>query len=287
MEWLDGMNKAIAYIEKHLDGEIDLKQAADCVCCSVFHFQRIFLVMANMPLSEYIRRRRLAKAAFELKNSEIKVIDLALKYGYNSPTAFNRAFQKMHKMSPTELRATGGAVKAYPAISFQISIKGAMEMEYKIMEQEAIRVVGIKLRSTMEDGICSREIPEFWGKCSAQGIISRLVPLINAQPEGMLGVNYNDDITQNEFDYYVAVATDASVPQGMEELVIPAATWAIFSCTGPMPNAIQELQNRILTEWLPSSGYKFGMGVNIEVYCDGDMQSPDYRCEVWLPVVKK
>lgn len=287
MDYVKGMNEAIAYIEETLDGEMDLNQAAAKISCSLYHFQRLFLVMTDIPLSEYIRRRRLAKAAFELQSSDIKVIDLALKYGYRSPTAFNRAFQAMHGIAPSELRASGAAAKAYPRISFQISIKGAFEMEYKIIQKEEIRVVGKKFRSTMEDGICMQEIPAFWGKCQAEGVIQRLIPLMNNQPMGVLGVNYNDDVTQNEFDYYVAVATDKKAPDQMEELVLPPATWAVFSCTGPMPEKIQELQNRILTEWLPSSGYEFGMGVNIEVYGDGDTRAQDYRCEVWLPVVKK
>lgn len=287
MDWLDGMNRAVVYIEERLDGALNLAQAAQQARCSIYHFQRIFLVMTNVPLSEYVRRRRLSKAAFELQSSDIKVIDLALKYGYNSPTAFTRAFQAMHGMPPAAVRTTAAAVKAYPPISFQISIKGAVEMEYKIIEKEEFRVVGVKCHTTMEDGFCMREIPEFWNKCHAENVLPKLTPLMAGQPAGVLGVNYNADINQNELDYYVAVCSEAPTPDGMEELTIPAATWAVFSCFGPLPDAMQSLQNRVLTEWLPSSGYAFGMGVNIEVYCGEDIHASDYRCEVWLPVVKK
>lgn len=286
MDWLEGMNRAVAYIEANLEGGLDLGRAAAEACCSLYHFQRIFLVMTGVPLGEYVRRRRLAWAAFELQSSNIKVIDLALKYGYASPTAFNRAFAAMHGMPPSRARR-GGAVKAYAPVSFQISIKGAVEMEYRIIEKEAMRIVGVGFRTTMADGVCMREVPAFWAKCHAENVLPRLLPLAGGEPCGVLGVNLNEDVSQEAFDYYVAVATDSEAPEGMEARVIPAATWAVFAATGPMSDTMQALQTRILTEWLPSSGYTFGMGVNIEVYCDEDIRAQDYRCEVWLPVVKK
>ena len=148
MDWLQRMNASLEYIEKNLDANIDFHQIAKISCCSPFHFQKVFSLMSGVPLSEYTRSRRLSQAAFDLQNSDMKVIDIALKYGYESPTAFNRAFQKMHRVAPNAARSADVHLKAYPPISFQITIKGAVLMDYRIKQQKAFRVVGTKLQTT-------------------------------------------------------------------------------------------------------------------------------------------
>lgn len=289
MNWLKRMNEALEYIEANLDGEIDYTRIAQKACCSAYHFQRMFSYMAEVPLSEYIRRRRLTRAAFDLQNTGRKVIDIALKYGYDSPTAFTRAFQKLHGITPGAAREKGAALKAYPPIAFQVSIKGATVMNYKIEEKDAFRIVGPKLSTSMEDNLCYKEIPEFWNKVAMSGKISQLGPMINQKPFGMLGISVCTGLPtdSSQFDYYIAAPTDQAVPEGMEELSVPAATWAVFECVGPMPGAIQEMQKRIVSEWLPSSGYEYGNAPDIEVYYDEDGTKPDARSEVWIPVVKK
>jgi len=129
MDWLSRMNAAISYIEENLDGVIDHDRLAKIACCSAHNFYRMFSFITDTSLSEYIRRRRLTLAALDLQNSQIKVIDLALKYGYDSPISFARAFQALHGVTPTEARADGVMLKAYPKITFQISIKGEKEMD--------------------------------------------------------------------------------------------------------------------------------------------------------------
>ncbi|SFC24483.1 AraC-type DNA-binding protein [Alkalibacterium subtropicum] len=142
MDWLQRMNGAINYIEDNLTNEIDYAVAAKMACCSVYHFQRMFSFIIDIPLSEYIRRRRLTLAAFEVQNSDVRVIDLALKYGYQSPDAFTRAFYKLHGVTPTMARNMGTQLKAYPRISFHISIKEDKEMSYRIVEKGEYKVVG-------------------------------------------------------------------------------------------------------------------------------------------------
>ncbi|MDF2568072.1 MAG: hypothetical protein K0R90_1528, partial [Oscillospiraceae bacterium] len=144
MEWLENLNQAISYIEENLEEDIDLNRVSQIACCSTFHFQRMFSYIASVPLSEYIRRRRMTSAAFELQNSDIKVIDLALKYGYESPTSFARAFQSVHGVPPSAARTEGIHLKAYPRISFLITIRGDAEMNYKIEKKDAFRIVGVK-----------------------------------------------------------------------------------------------------------------------------------------------
>jgi len=287
MDWLKQMNDAVSYIEDNLIDEIDYAKVAQKACCSVYHFQRMFSFIAGLPLSEYIRRRRLALAAFDLQNSNEKVIDIGLKYSYDSPTAFTRAFQNMHGVIPTAARESGVTLKAYPPIAFHISIKGAVEMKYRIEEKQAFRVVGVKLHTTIENSECYTRTPQFWGENAQNGMIGRIASLIDGEPKGILGVSIcNSAFVDSDFDYYIGVATSKKKIDNTEEITIPAATWAVFECTGPMPTAIQELQKRVVTEWLPASGYEYANAPDIEVYFDDGTKS-DARSEVWLPIVKK
>ncbi len=285
MEWLDRMNGAVNYIEENLAGEIDYAWAARIACCSTFHFQRMFSYIAGLPLSEYIRRRRMTAAAFELQNGPVKVIDLALKYGYESPTSFTRAFQSIQGVPPSAARAKGIKLKAYPRISFLITIKGATEMNYRIETKEAFRVVGVREHLSMNVEQSLARVPAFWAETFANGSFEAVCRLANAEPCGVLGIS--TCMNEEDFDYYIAAATNEPVPGGMQEYSVPAATWAMFTCVGPMPGAVQELQKRIITEWLPTSGYEYADAPDIEVYPEGDTASADYTCEVWLPVTRK
>lgn len=285
MEWLDRFNRAMDYIEAHLDGEISYDQAAKLAGCSTFHFQRIFSYIADIPLSEYIRHRRMTLAAVDLQTTGEKIIDIGLKYGYESPTAFTRAFQRQHGLPPTAARAKGVTLKAFPRITFSVTIKGDVEMHYRIEEKGAFRIVGVKehIAMSVEEGF--RRVPEFWKESAAKGAIPKLCAVMNGQPMGLLGVSV--EYPEQGFDYYIAVSSDRPCPEGMEEYLVPASTWAVFTSVGPLPEALQTMQKRVVAEWLPSSGYEYADAPDIEVYSDGDQSASDYRCEIWLPVVKK
>ena len=146
MDLLKNMNDAMRYIEENLTNEIDFKAVARIAHCSEYHFKRMFSFLAGITLSEYIRRRRLSLAAFELTNSHIKIIDLAIKYGYSSPDSFARAFHHLHGITPSEARINGQPLKAYPLMTFQLSIRGGEEMNYRIEQKEAFHIVGIMKR---------------------------------------------------------------------------------------------------------------------------------------------
>ncbi len=285
MEWLERLNQSIGYIEDHLSGTVHYEEAARIACCSVFHFQRMFSYIAGIPLSEYIRRRRMTAAAFDLQSSDIKIIDAALKYGYDSPTSFNRAFQSVHGVSPSSARMEGMSLKAFPRISFTISIKGDAEMNYKIETKDSFKIVGVKEHMELNVEENFAQVPLFWQKTVQSGILPEILPLMNQAPLGLLAVS--TCMNGKDFDYYIGVATDRPAPEGTVEYRVPASTWAVFECTGPMPQAIQELQKRVVTEWLPTSGYEYADAPDIEVYTEGDQQSPSYKSEVWLPIRKK
>lgn len=281
MNWLDGFNKVIKYIENHLEDEIDNEEIADILGYSLYHVQRLFTMVAGIPLAEYIRNRRLSKAAAELQNGESKVIDVALKYGYSSPNSFNRAFKALHGVPPSNIKKEGVTIKAYLPLSFELTIKGAQALNYRIEQKNAFRIVGIKLHTTMENGESYQSVPAFWGKLMQDGGPNSILALMNKEPMGLLGVsNYNPDFSTSTFDYYIACATDRPVPEGMDEFGVPACTWAVFSCGSQGADAIQKLQQRIVMEWLPTSGFEFAKAPDIEVYgANGEV-------DIWLPVVK-
>ena len=286
MEWLERLNHVVDYIEEHLAEEIRYDEAAKIACCSTFHFQRMFSYIAGVPLSEYIRRRRMTVAAFELQQSTVKVIDLALRFGYDSPTAFNRAFQSVHGVPPTAAKETGVALNTYPRISFHISIKGDAKMDYRIEKKEAFRIVGLKtpLEKDIEKNFQS--VPMFWQKVSQSGAIPKLCTLITGEPNGILGVSAC--LGEEAWEYYISVTSDLPIPEDFPDLcayTVPASTWAVFPGKGTMPVSIQELEKRIVTEWLPASGYEYANAPDIEVYQNADPQNAVF--EVWLPIVKK
>lgn len=285
MEWINRLNQAMDYLEDHLTDEIDMGRAAQLAVCSTYHFQRMFAYVTGVTLSEYLRRRRMTMAASDLTEGNMKIIDVAAKYGYESPTAFNRAFQSIHGVAPMAAKKQGVRLTAYPRITFAISIKGDAAMNYTIEKKEAIRVVGINGGTVnQEDNFI--KIPEIWGKVAREGWIPKLCGLMDgSEPKGVLGVCTNNG---NQFTgYRVAVATNKPCIEGTEEYTIPAGTWAIFDCAGAIPDAVQAQVKRIMTEWLPASGYDYGSGPDVEVYLDGDQRSPDYRFQIWLPIVKK
>jgi AraC family transcriptional regulator len=280
MNWLDGFNQVIEYIEKNLEGEIDYEKIAALFGYSVYHVQRIFAMIAGVPLSEYIRNRRLSKAAAELQGGEDKVIDVAVKYGYSSPNSFNRAFKALHGISPSDVKNDGVSIKAYPPLFFELTVRGAQAMDYRIEKRNAFRIVGAKLRTTMGNGECYRSTPEFWHNLMKDGRQNDIIALMNREPAGLLGVSsYSTDFSTSEFDYYIACASDKPVPDGMAEFTVPASTWAIFTCADKNPDAVQKLEKRIVMEWLPTSGYQFAKAPDMELYSDE-------AWEVWIPVTK-
>lgn len=280
MKWVERLNQSLKYIEEHLTDEIDYEQLGKIACCSAYHYQRMFAYMAGVTLAEYIRRRKMSLAAVDLQSGDDKIIDLAHKYGYQSPTAFNRAFQSVHGTAPSSVRGEGVPVKSFPAISFKISVKGVEEMEYRIETKEAFRIVGVSAALHKEIEKNFMIVPDMWQKAASDGTIQRLAALMDAQPRGLLGVSACG--ANEDWRYFIAVASTKE-SGGFEEYTIPASTWAVFPGSGTN-QSIQELEQRIVTEWLPTSGYEYADAPDIEVYLNPDPQNAQY--EVWIPVRK-
>ena len=303
MDWLTRMNAALAYVEENLDGEISHEELAKIACCSSHNFFRIFSFITDVSLSEYIRRRRLTLAALELQNSDIKVIDLATKYGYDSPVSFTRAFQQLHKVTPTEARTDGVMLKAYPKMSFQISIKGEKEMDYRIETKEAFQVFGIEGIFKAVDGIhggkaesSGRKPSDLWDECHANGSYEKLSSNAGDLPSFVNGdlckVHAVCDYKQTEngtFPYMIgAFRSPNSKVDGYTIADIPAHTWAIFpseKCPwSEFGNVIGSLYKRIFSEWLPTSNYEQVGSLDMEIY--GGDEDTAY-VEIWLAVRRK
>ena len=281
MEWIERLNLAITYIEEHLRDDIDYEQLGKIACCSTYHFQRMFTYMAGIPLSEYIRRRKMSLAAVELQSGGKKIIDVAGEYGYQSPTAFNRAFQSVHGVAPSAVKNEGVSVKSFPPITFKITVKGVEEMNYRIEKKDAFRIIGVSQPLVKEIEKNFAVVPQMWQEAALNGTIQRLAGMMDTAPMGLLGVSACNDVEQ--WKYFIAVSSTKETTE-FEEYIIPAATWAIFAGAGTN-QTMQELEQRIVTEWLPTSGYEYANAPDVEVYLNADPQNAQY--EVWIPVIKK
>lgn len=281
MDWVERLNQSMNYIEEHLTDEIDYSRLGQIACCSSYHYQRMFTYMAGITLSEYIRRRKMSLAAVDLQSGTERVIDIAVKYGYSSPTAFNRAFQSFHGIAPSAVKTEGVSVKTFSPIVFKIAVKGACEMDYRIETKEAFRIVGISAPLDKEIEKNFAVVPKMWQDAVEKGTIQKLAAIMNAPPTGLLGVSLCSD--EEQWKYFIAVSSTKE-SDGFEEYTVPASAWAIFSGTGTN-QSIQELEQRIVTEWLPTSGYEYANAPDIEVYLNPDPQNAKY--EVWIPVMKK
>lgn len=290
MDLLKDMNTAMKYIEENLTNEIDFKVVARLAHCSEYHFKRMFSFLAGITLSEYICRRRLSLAAFELQNRNVKVIDVAMKYGYNSPDSFTRAFLNLHGVTPSEARNNGQQLKAYPIMTFQLSIRGGNEMNYRIEQKEAFNIVGIMKRVPIVFEGENPEIAAMWQSLTMEKI-EELQNLSNVDPKGMIqaSTNFSEGRMEGkgELDQYIGVATTRENPENFLKFEVPDLTWAIFESTGPFPNTLQETWGRIYSEWFPSSNYQVTEGPEILSIKSKDLSSPSVKCEIWIPVLKK
>lgn len=289
MDSLKSMNDALQYLEEQLQYEIDFAEVAKRAYCSEYHFKRMFSFLAGIPLSEYVRRRRLTLAAFELQNSDIKVIDVAVKYGYSSPDSFTKAFQQMHGITPSEARKNGHSLKAFPRMSFQLSVKGGSEMNYRIVEKEAFSIVGLKKRVPLVFEGVNPEIAAMWQSLTPE-TISELKKLSNIKPSGLISAstNFSERTTENsELDHYIGAATTNECPENLSELKVASSTWAVFEAVGPFPETLQNVWGRIYSEWFPSSSYEQTEGPEILWNADKDTTSPTFKSEIWVPVKKK
>lgn len=282
MNWIRNLNQALEYIESNLDSKIDSAKAAEIACSSKFHFLRVFTMLTQKTLGEYVRDRRMTLAGEELQRNNHKVIEIALKYGYDTPEAFAKAFKRFHGISPRHAKEEGVQLKAALPLHFRISVKGEERMKYRIIEKEAFKVTGPSVEVTTVENKNFEIIPKFWQDLWQKGEMSKLMEV--AGPMMVMGICYNFRMNQEVFDYMAGVECNAK-NEGLYTAVaeIPALTWAIFEGYGKLPDSLQECWKRIFEEWFPASQYQHAEGPEIELYWPQD-ESGQNKWEIWVPV---
>ena len=285
MEWMKAIGDAVDYIETHITEDISTETVAKHVNISPFYFQKGFSMLCGYTVTEYIRNRRLALAGGELLNNDVKIIDTALKYGHDPPDSFAKAFTRFHGITPSMARKEGVMLKSFAPLKLTISLKGGYLMDYRITKKESFTVLGASRTFGYENA--KRDIPAFWQEHYAQGR-GRYV-------DGMFGVNIDCFMGHESFEYLIADLYNPAmdIPEGFVVKTIPAFTWAVFPCIGPMPDALQNINTRIFSEWLPAlKEYEFAAGYCIEMYDRPDKYPEgtsvaNYRTEIWIPIARK
>jgi AraC family transcriptional regulator len=299
MDWQERMTKAIEYLERNLCGEADLEAAARAANCSAFHFYRMFEVITGLGPGEYLRRRRLSEAAKALAHGgaapagdgqgQERIVDLALRFGYDSPDAFSRAFRREFGCLPSEARKGGARLHSYPPLSFSVLLKGDKAMEYRIEKGPAMRLAGISARVSSKDGGNFVAVPAFWEAIMKDGRWKALFAKADLKRTGVCGVCRDFDMASGSFVYSIAIDEPASMermPAGSAVIEIPASTWAKFTSRGPLQPNFQDTIKRIFGEWLPASDWEHAGSAEIEFYpaSVGSPESSDYWCEYWIPL---
>ncbi|MEV0529434.1 AraC family transcriptional regulator [Streptomyces sp. NPDC050439] len=290
---LERLNQAMEQIEAHLDERIDVADLARTAVTSEYHFRRLFSALAGMPLSEYIRRRRLTVAGAEVLDGERTLLEVAVRYGYSSGEAFARAFRGMHGVGPGEARRGGATLRSQPRMSFRLIVEGSSSMRYKVVERDAFRVVGRKARVPLVHEGVNPDIAEFirsLGRETLQRIesLSENSEASDHGPEGVISVSDKLDASRaegTELDYWHGVVSgaDSEVPDDMDALAVPAGSWAVFESAGPFPQTLQFMWRDVFTQWFPSNPYQSRPGPEIlRTRLSDDGTHAD--AELWIPV---
>ena len=288
MDWIRSMQNAINYIEDNLLEEIDYDEVAKSAHSSTYHFQKLFHMMTGFTLGEYIRNRRLTLAAQELSLSDMKITDIAFKYGYSTSEAFTKAFYRMHKITPSAAKEEGASLKSFSPLSIQITLKGDKAMNYKIEEKEAFKMFGKDFKTTVIEGKCYKEIPEFWEQCTLDGTIEKIVKLSGKTHNSLIdaGILFNHNPSDGTMNYMIGCEMgDVEIKEEFKLLEIPSLTWAIFEVNGNLDSDIHDTWKRIASEWFPTSNYEHADAPEMERYFGNEEEG--YRCEIWIPVIKK
>ncbi|MET8689141.1 AraC family transcriptional regulator [Streptomyces sp. NPDC004732] len=286
---LERLNQAMEYIERHLGDTVDVAEAARVAATSEYHLRRMFSALAGMPLSEYVRRRRLTLAGAEVLAGRDTLLEIAVRHGYGSGEAFARAFRSLHGVGPGEARRTGATLSSQSRMTFRLTVEGSSDMRYRVVDKPAFTVVGPKARVPLVHSGPNRAIIDFVRGIAPEDL-ERLEKLSDQEPRGILAVCDDLDPSRaegTELDYYQGVITSADAPAGASVLPVPAGTWAVFTASGPAPEAIQNLWRDVFTEWFPSNPYRGRPGpevLRMRPSPDKSSAETEADAELWLPV---
>lgn len=284
MNWTECISEAISYIENNITEELTIGDIAKQAMVSPFYFQKGFAMLCGFTVGDYIKKRRLTLAGSELVSNDRKIIDIALKYGYDSPDSFTKAFTRFHGATPTSVRKGEIMMKSFASLKIKLILDGGFTMEYKIVEKDQFTIIGVSKVIKYDEATV--EVPNFWKDYYQTGKNNTVC--------SVYGVNIDESMGNNEFEYLIADNYNPTmdIPDGFVTRVIPKYTWAIFACRGAI-TTMQEVNKKIFSEWLPNcKDYEIAAGYNIEMYNDPadylkGTQDENYYSELWIPVRKK
>lgn len=285
MEWTASISKVIDYIEDNITQELTMQDIAKQAMISPFYFQKGFAMLCNFTVGEYIKKRRLTLAAIELISTEKRIVEIALKYGYDSPDSFTKAFTRFHGATPTSVRKGESMMRTFASLTIKLTLEGGYTMDYKITSKEEFTVIGMS--KVLGYDKAATEVPDLWAKYHQTGKDDLIC--------SMYGISIDKDMAGNEFEYLIADNYNPvkEIPAGFVTRVIPKHTWAVFACRGEMPHALQDVHKKIFSEWLPNcKDYEIAAGYNVEMYSDPaeypkGVQDEHYYSEIWIPVRQK
>ncbi len=279
-EW----NRAIELIEADLAAPVDVGELARAALTSEYHFRRMFASLAGIPVSEYIRRRRLTAATAEIVAGHA-VLDVAIRYGYGSAEAFTRAFKAMHGLTPSQARRPGAMLHSQPQLRFHLRIEGSADMQHKIVKKDTFGLIGLKARVRLIYEGPNPEIEAFERNLDP-AVRPRLKELSDAEPFGLLSVTHNIEepgTEGSELDYWCAVASSQPAPEGYESMTVPASLWVVFEAEGKFPEALQHLWANAAAEWFPANPYHWSPGPQL-LSVQPEPGGASGRGQLWLPI---
>ncbi len=284
MDMTRGIQRAIYYVDDNILVDLDLEEVARKAYVSPYHFQRIFLLLSGMTLGTYIRNRRLSLAAAELQSGSIKIIDLAMKYGYDAPESFSRAFERFHGILPSAARAKGAKVNAMSPLSIKVSLTGGSVLTYSIEEMKGFRLI-VKSVRQVEDYDAPAQL---WRQCSMDGTIEALIDYSTSPNKEIIGLTDGSTYDGTSQMYYVGTIYDeGEIPEGFEIKEIPARTWIKFlSRDMTERHAEAEIWRRIYSEYFPASEYSPNE-YQMVVYLVGTDDYAQEMGEIWVEVRKQ
>lgn len=289
MEWNEKLRMIIDYVEAHLQREEafpDREEISKLAGCSFDFFQKVFSYMNGISFSEYVRSRKLTLAGYDVKSTKMKIVDMSLKYGYDSPTSFTKAFQQFHGVSPKQARTSAVKLKVLP----KMHLFSQQEYTWRLEQKDGFRLIGKSIRVSCKDQSHRTKIPEFWNECQRSGIFSQLISMDAGSPKGLFGLFGAYDGQTGEIEYSIMVLSDRDsrdLPQGYTEQTVPSATWAIFDCIGPVPQAIQKGWTYLNEEWLIKYPFRHAECPELEWYSDGNSYGETYLSQIWIPIIEE
>lgn len=283
MEWNEKLQNIIDYVENHLQRDeepINVQEISQMAECSYTFFQKVFSYMNGVSFAEYIRYRKLTLAGYDIKSTNMKVVDISYKYGYESPTSFTKAFQLFHGVSPKEARMIDAKLRVYPKM--QVSLK--QQYTWRIERKASFRFIGKSMKMSCANNAHHQTVLEFWNQCQMDGTYAQLISLDTGIPHGLFGLFGEYDSVKNEIEYSIMVISQTEIPQGMREMNIPETSWAIFDCHGPIPQAIQNGWKYLQEEWLVQYPFQHAACPELEWYSSGNVYDQNYLSQIWIPI---